>query len=81
MTKSTDRYYLLPDREEPYMSCKSKRFITKVMFMYAVCRPYFGVGRDFIFDGKIGIFPFTTQEPAKRKSKNRPRGTVEIKPI
>ncbi|XP_042059698.1 uncharacterized protein LOC121804255 [Salvia splendens] len=38
MIKSTDRYYLLPDEEEPYRSCKSKRFITKVMFMCVVCR-------------------------------------------
>ncbi|XP_042016356.1 uncharacterized protein LOC121764390 [Salvia splendens] len=27
------------------------------------------------------IFPFTQQVPAKRKSKNRPRGTLETKPI
>ncbi|XP_042012409.1 uncharacterized protein LOC121760879 [Salvia splendens] len=67
MTKCTDRYYLLPDEEEPYRSCKSKRFITKVMFMCAVCKPYFAEDGDVIFDGKVDIFPFTTQEPAKRK--------------
>ncbi|XP_042030051.1 uncharacterized protein LOC121776981 [Salvia splendens] len=81
MTKATDRYYLLPDEEEPYRSCKSKRFITKVMFMCAVCRPYFGEDGDVIFDGKIGIFPFTTKEQAQRKSKNRAKGTLETKPI
>ncbi|XP_042056497.1 uncharacterized protein LOC121801104 [Salvia splendens] len=81
MTKTTDRYYLLPDEDEPYRSCKSKRFITKVMFMCAVCRPYFGEDGDVIFDGKIGIFPFTTKEPAQRKSKNRANGTLETKPI
>ncbi|XP_042003691.1 uncharacterized protein LOC121752640 [Salvia splendens] len=48
MTKATDRYYLLPDEEEPYRSC---------------------------------IFPFTTKEPAQRKSKNRAKGTLETKPI
>ncbi|XP_047952831.1 uncharacterized protein LOC125198554 [Salvia hispanica] len=42
MTKATDGYSLLPDEDEPYRSCKSKRFITKVMFMCAVCRPVFG---------------------------------------
>ncbi|XP_042039639.1 uncharacterized protein LOC121785321 [Salvia splendens] len=36
MTKTSDRYYLLPDEVEPYRACKSKRFITKVMFMCAV---------------------------------------------
>lgn len=34
-----------------------------------------------MFKGKIGIFPFITKEPAKRKSKNRQVGTLEIKPI
>ncbi|XP_042044931.1 uncharacterized protein LOC121790904 [Salvia splendens] len=81
MTKTSDRYYLLPDENEPYRSCKSKRFITKVMFMCAVCRPHFAENGEVIFDGKIGIFPFTTMEPAKRRSKNRPRGTLETKPI
>ncbi|XP_042065346.1 uncharacterized protein LOC121808839 [Salvia splendens] len=43
MTKASDRYYLLPDEDEPYRACKSKRFITKVMFMCAVSRPHFGM--------------------------------------
>ncbi|WOG99681.1 hypothetical protein DCAR_0519035 [Daucus carota subsp. sativus] len=34
-----------------------------------------------MFEGKFGIFPFITKEPAKRKSKNRPAGTLETKPI
>ncbi|XP_041994188.1 uncharacterized protein LOC121744667 [Salvia splendens] len=44
-------------------------------------RPHFAENGEVIFYGKIGIFPFTTMEPAKRKSKNRPRGTMETKPI
>ncbi|XP_042029865.1 uncharacterized protein LOC121776762 [Salvia splendens] len=62
MTKASNRYYLLPDEDEPY-------------------RPQFGTDGQTIFDGKIGIFPFTEQVPAKRMSKNRPRGTLETKPI
>ncbi|XP_042019122.1 uncharacterized protein LOC121766961 [Salvia splendens] len=77
----SDRYYLLPDEDVPYRSCKSKRFITKVMFMAAVCRPLCGPDGDIIFDGKIGLFPFTDQIPAQRSSKNRPKGTMETKPI
>ncbi|XP_042003811.1 uncharacterized protein LOC121752785 [Salvia splendens] len=42
MTKASERYYLLSDEDEPYRSCKSKRFITKVMFMCDVSRPMFG---------------------------------------
>ncbi|XP_047962003.1 uncharacterized protein LOC125206824 [Salvia hispanica] len=81
MTKTSDRYYLLSDEDEPYRSCKSKRFITKVMFMAAVCRPLIGSDGEIIFDGKIGLFPFTEIVPAKRSSKNRPKGTLETKPI
>ncbi|XP_047961430.1 uncharacterized protein LOC125206185 [Salvia hispanica] len=80
LTKSADRYYLLPDEEEPHRSCKSKRFITKVMWC-AVSRPHFGPNGETLFDGKLGIFPFTEILPAKRSSKNRPRGTLETKPI
>ncbi|XP_057790875.1 uncharacterized protein LOC131007986 [Salvia miltiorrhiza] len=34
-----------------------------------------------LFDGKIGIWPFTELVPAKRNSKNREAGTLELKPI
>lgn len=81
MHEETARYYLEEDEPDPYRSCKSKRFITKIMFMAAVSRPIYAENGDLIFDGKIGIFPFTCQEPAKRNSKNRPRGTMETKAI
>ncbi|XP_057519712.1 uncharacterized protein LOC130800272 [Amaranthus tricolor] len=32
------------------------------------------------FDGKIGIFTFINRVAAQRDSKNRPRGSIEIKP-
>ncbi|XP_057785529.1 uncharacterized protein LOC131003072 [Salvia miltiorrhiza] len=81
MTKTTDIYYLLPNEIEPHRSCQSKRFIQKVMFMSVVGRPHFSSEGECLFDGKYGIFPFTTQEPAKRKSKNRSKGTLETKAI
>ncbi|XP_057795059.1 uncharacterized protein LOC131011288 [Salvia miltiorrhiza] len=81
MSKTTDRYYLLPDEIEPHRSCQSKRFITKVMFMSVVGRPHFSSEGEVLFDGKYGIFPFTVKEPAKRNSKNRAKGTLETKPI
>ncbi|GJS03048.1 hypothetical protein Tco_0319556 [Tanacetum coccineum] len=71
MSKPTKRYYLLPDEEEPLRTCKSKKFITKVMFLVTVARPRFDTSGHEIFSGKIGIFPFTTLEPEKRSSKNR----------
>ncbi|GJX37032.1 transposase, Tc1-like protein [Tanacetum coccineum] len=81
MSKPSKRYYLVPGEEEPLRTCKSKTFLTKVMFLAAVARPRFDTSGNEIFSGKIGIFPLTTLEPAKRSSKNRVAGTLEIKPI
>ncbi|XP_027109397.1 uncharacterized protein [Coffea arabica] len=61
-------------------TCRSKKFIVKVMFLAAVARPRFDCSRNKNFDGKIG-FPFAFKEPAKRNSKNRVAGTLETKPI
>ncbi|XP_057418948.1 uncharacterized protein LOC130713174 [Lotus japonicus] len=79
MSKKSNNYYLLPHEEEPYRTCKSKNFITKVMFLAAIVRPRFDSQGNEVFSGKIGIFPFVTQEPAKRTSSNRVAGTLETK--
>ncbi|KAL4565371.1 hypothetical protein LXL04_029463 [Taraxacum kok-saghyz] len=81
MSRPSRRYYLLPGEDEPLRTCQSKKFITKVMFLAVVARPRFNVYGDEIFSGKIGIYPFTRLEPAKRSSKNRVAGTLETKPI
>ncbi|KAK9750176.1 hypothetical protein RND81_02G178500 [Saponaria officinalis] len=81
MTKPTCKYYIGSDESEPYRSCKSKRYITKVMFLAAVSRPTYKDNGDVLFDGKLGIWPFTYQEPAKRNSKNRLAGTMVTKAI
>ncbi|GJS86813.1 hypothetical protein Tco_0769449, partial [Tanacetum coccineum] len=81
MSKPSKRYYLFPGEEEPLRTCKSKTFLTKVMFLAAVARPQFDASGNEIFSGKIGIFPLTTLEPEKRSSKNRVAGTLETKPI
>nr|GMC46915.1 Transposase, Tc1-like protein [Ipomoea batatas] len=78
---TSQKYYLLPEEDEPYRTCKSKKFITKVMFLCDVARPRFDLERNEMFDGKIGMFPFVYKEPAKRRSKNREAGTLETKPI
>lgn len=64
-----------PDEVVPHRQVQSKRFITKVMFMCAVARPR----NDF--DGKIGIWPFTTTERAQRNSRNHRRGDLITKPV
>ncbi|KAI5386953.1 hypothetical protein KIW84_073192 [Lathyrus oleraceus] len=81
MTKKSENYYLLPEEDEPHRTCKSKNFIAKVMFLVALTRPRFDSQGNEIFSGKIGIFPFVTQEPAKRTSANRVAGTMETKAI
>ncbi|MFI5421594.1 MAG: hypothetical protein ACHQ1H_11555 [Nitrososphaerales archaeon] len=81
LTEENGIFYLVADEEEPHRTGKSKRFILKVMFLVAVARPRFNRRKNQWWSGKVGIFPFVFQEPAKRSSRNRPRGTLETKPI
>ncbi|XP_073119788.1 uncharacterized protein [Henckelia pumila] len=80
LTKTCEKYYLHADEIEPFRTCKSKSFITKIMFLDAVARPRFDETTGDEFNGKIGIWPFVSHEPAKRRSKNRAAGTLETKP-
>eukprot|EP00171_Calliarthron_tuberculosum_P006753 IDg6753t1 len=81
MTKIKEKYYLLLDEKPPERSTKSKRFITKVMFLAAVARPRYDFAKKRMFDGKIGIWPFVFQEAAKINSNNRVEGTMETKAV
>ena len=82
ITRINQKCYLLPDKEPPERFYKSKRFITKVMFMAAVARPRYGYNKKALFDGKIGIWPFVCKGPAKgNDSKNRAKGTIVTKNI
>ncbi|XP_074356479.1 uncharacterized protein LOC141696200 [Apium graveolens] len=51
------------------------------MFMSDVGRPRFKKDGNCIFDGKIGIFPFTKEEASVYLSKNRAKGVMELKSI
>ncbi|XP_038715957.1 uncharacterized protein LOC120009425 [Tripterygium wilfordii] len=81
ISKTSHKYYLHPDEMKPYRTCKSIRFIAKIMFLAAVARPRFDDISNKEFNGKFGIWPFVFKEPAKRSSKNRLAGTLETKPI
>ncbi|XP_023757888.1 uncharacterized protein LOC111906365 [Lactuca sativa] len=72
---------LSPREDEPLRTCKSKKFITNVMFLAAVARPIFDSLGNKVFLGEISIYLFTTLELAKRSNKNRIAGTLETKPI
>jgi hypothetical protein len=80
-TRKTQKFYCAPGEQRPRRSCKSKNYIQKVMFFGGYSRPWFNEQNVCTFDGKIGIYAFTYTEPAKRKSPNRPRGTLITKPM
>ena len=46
------------------------------MFLCTVARPLFNPCSNSWWDGKLGIWPIGDWEPAKWKSKNRPKGTL-----
>ncbi|XP_074314595.1 uncharacterized protein LOC141649819 [Silene latifolia] len=49
--------------------------------MATVARHRYDEDGVVLFDGKIGIFPFIYEAEALRSSKNREKGTLEVKPI
>ncbi|XP_074265478.1 uncharacterized protein LOC141587912 [Silene latifolia] len=81
ITYDGHKFCVVEGEELPYRSCKSNKYITNVMFMCAVTRPIYSKDGELLFDGKIGMFSFTKQQLAARVSRNRPRGTLETKPV
>ncbi|XP_057543524.1 uncharacterized protein LOC130821758 [Amaranthus tricolor] len=81
ITRTQQTFYLTPDEIEPHREIQSKRFVPKFMFMCAVARPIFSSKGEMVFDGKIGIFPFTHEVATQRSSKHRKRGEPQTKPI
>ncbi|KAF0774582.1 hypothetical protein AaE_001718, partial [Aphanomyces astaci] len=81
LTRQDQKYYLVPGESEPDRKCKSKRYITKVMFVAAVARPRYLEDTCEWWDGKIGLWPFTTLAAAQHSSANRPAGTLETKTV
>ncbi len=68
-------YICNPAKKSQKTSVKSKRFITKVMFLAAVGVPRYDNHRESYFDGKIGVWPFVETGDAIWSSCNRPKGT------
>ena len=79
--KVNEKYYLTPGEERPHRTTQSKKYIGKIMFLCALGRPRYNPATCSLFNGKIGIWPFVKMEAAVRSSKNRPAGTMEMKPI
>ena len=78
MKEATLRYYMAKDEVSHHREEKSRRFIQKVVFL-AVARPRYDEDGDIIFDAKLRIWPSVQTVPAKQDSKNRPKGTLELK--
>ena len=76
LTLEKEQYLLLPDKKNPKHSVKHKSHITKVMFLCTVVRPHFNPSVNSWWDSKLGIWPIGDWEPAKQKSKNRPKQTL-----
>ena len=79
LTQENEWYLLLLDKKNPKHCVKHKSPITKVMFLCAVARPCFNPSVNSWWDGKLGIWLIGDWEPAKWKSKNRPKGTLAWK--
>ena len=76
LTWEKERSLLLPEEKNPKHCIKHKSLITKVMFLCAIACPRFNLSANSWWDGKLGIWPISDWEPAKHKSKNRPKGTL-----
>ncbi|DAZ92903.1 TPA: hypothetical protein N0F65_013065 [Lagenidium giganteum] len=72
-------YYLLPDEQRHKRQRHSARFIEKSMFLVAIARPRYDYHRKARWSGKLGVSPFVEDYVAKKKSKNRPAGTLLLK--
>jgi hypothetical protein len=81
LTRERNTYYLHPKEPKPLRTVKNKNQIGKVMFLTAVARPRYGAGGVVTFDGKIGTWAFVKETPAAKRSKNREKGTLEIKAV
>jgi hypothetical protein len=72
-----EQYILAQGEDGPHQTVSHKSHIPKVMFFAANGRPRWDAGRAQLFNGKVGMWPITTQVPAARSSRNRPAGTLE----
>jgi hypothetical protein len=82
LSQKSEKYYLLPEEDDPHRTCKNKNYFPRLMFLAVCARPRFRDGQC-IFDGKIGCFPLVNYEPAIRGNAiiGRVRGDMVMKPI
>jgi hypothetical protein len=81
MTKRKRTYYLEQEETNHVRVVHNKNSIGKVMFLSMVARPRIDVAGHVDFDGKIGVWAFVEETVAKKNSKNRTKGTIELKSV
>ena len=81
MKKDHLSIYSLPDEPEINRKEINKLYIEKVMFLVAVCLPRYGHKRNKQFNGNLGFWDLTEEVPEQRTTKNRPKGTLLLRPI
>lgn len=79
LVKSKRRVYLTPTEVAPRVRVKHKSHVPKIMFLCAVARPRRDPVSGAEFDGRIGMWPFAEEAPARRSSRNRVAGTLELR--
>lgn len=68
----------MPEEELPYRATKSKRYITKAMFLAAVTQPRYNYTTRKVWDGKLGIWPMVHKVAAQRTSHNREAWSLNL---
>jgi len=67
LTQKSEKYYLLPEEDDPHRTCKNKNYTPRLMFLCVCAQPRFRDGES-IYYGRIGCFPLVTYEPAQRSN-------------
>ncbi|GMF18448.1 unnamed protein product [Phytophthora fragariaefolia] len=81
ITQPTRRFLLLQGEVAPVRRLRSRRYITRVMFLAAIARPRYDPTTNQFFDVKLGIWPFVEHVPVQRSSRHRPAGTFVTKDV
>ena len=79
--KVNKKLYLGPSETIQTRKTKSKKNMTKVIFLVAVSKPRMDVKRGKFFNGKIGCYPLMEEVQAKRNSKNRNKSQTYLSAI
>ena len=65
----------------PALTIDNKQHIDQIMFLTVIGVPQQSPDGSTFSDGKIGIWPLAERKPAEKGSKNRPAGTLEVRPV